>query len=92
MSSKLSAADIRGSIGILSSDSSILPFDNATAKLIQKKHPPAPYDIDLPALPTDVEISYCTSVSREEVRKCIAKFGSVTWAGPVQPGRSKKST
>ena len=66
---------------ILSSESSVMPFDHTIPTKLKEKHPSEPMDLDLPAPPTETEGELCTSVSREETRKCIMRFKPGSGAG-----------
>ena len=81
VSGKISSGDIRGAVRILSSESSVMPFDNTTFTKLKEKHPDQPIDLDLPTPPTEIEEQLCVSVSREEIRKCIMRFNPGSGAG-----------
>ena len=81
VSGKLSSGDIKGAVRILSSDDTILPFSSETLTKFAAKHPEQPLDLTLPAGPSDADKSFCYSVEREEVRKCISRFNPGSGGG-----------
>jgi len=71
---KLANNDIKGAIRILSSEDSILPFDNETLTRLKSKHPPPHPDSDLPRPPEADEILGALQLTESQVLKAIQSF------------------
>ena len=74
---KIADGDITGAVRILSSDTTLAPFNEEVAEALRSKHPPAPCDLQLPAAPDD-----STEPLRENVKRSIRSFNPGSAAGP----------
>ena len=71
---KLANDDTKGAIRILSSEDTILPFDDDTLSRLKSKHPPLHPETDFPSPPDENEISTALQLSESQVLKAIQSF------------------
>ena len=71
---KISNGDIKGAIRVLSSNDSILPFDEDTLSILKAKHPSRHPDSKMPDCPTAENRTNALQLTEEQVRKAIMSF------------------
>ena len=77
---KIADGDITGAVRILSSNTTLAPFNEEVAEALQSKHPPTPCDLQLPAAPDDS--TEPLRVTSENVKRSIRSFKPGSAAGP----------
>ena len=80
MSHKLSEGHITGAVRLLASSSEISSENDETLTALQRKHPPAPGDLSLPAAPGDDCLPHVAS--EEDIRKALSSFRKGSAGGP----------
>ena len=71
---KLACNDVKGAIRILSSDSTILPFDEDTLSLLSLKHPLPHSETNMPPPPDSDEKATAFQLSEQQVFNAIQSF------------------
>ena len=71
---KIASGDIKGAIRVLSSNDSILPFDESTLKVLQNKHPSRHPDSIMPDGPSEENVANALQLTEEQVRRAIMSF------------------
>ena len=71
---KLACNDVKGAIRILSSDNTILPFDDQTLSLLNSKHPSPHQETCMPSPPDSDEKAAAFQLSESQVSKTIQSF------------------
>ena len=87
VSARFADCDMRGAVRLLTSTEGLAPRDDNTAALLQRKHPPSPEDLSLPAPPDD-DFPAPTVATEESVRRALASFRPGSAGGPdgLRPG------
>ena len=71
---KIASGDIKGAIRVLSSNDTILPFDDNTLSVIKNKHPSRHSDSKMPEFPSAENVANALQLTEEQVRKAILSF------------------
>lgn len=71
---KIASGDIKGAIRVLSSNDSILPFDESTLSILKTKHPSRHPDCNMPDCPSDENVANALQLSEEQVRRAVLSF------------------
>ena len=71
---KIANGDIKGAIRILSSNDSILPYDDNTFSVLKSKHPPRHQDSIMLDCPTDDDVANALQLTEEQVRRAVMSF------------------
>ena len=87
---KLSEFNVRGAVQLLSSTSSIVSPDQESFAVMQRKHPVAPYDLDLPSPPPRRELTFAA----KDICEALKSFANGSGAGPdgLRPQHLKDAT
>ena len=71
---KIANGDIKGAIRVLSSNDSILPFDESTLSTLKAKHPSRHSDSKMPDCPSTESVANALQLTEEQVRRAIMSF------------------
>ena len=71
---KIANGDIRGAIRVLSSNDSILPYDESTFSVLKTKHPSRHPESHMPDWPSDDSGANALQLTEEQVRRAVMSF------------------